>query len=142
MNNIENLNNFGVENGICDNYTVQRFNAVFPHDIYKKKIFALNFNMQSFNAKIDEFSSFLSDLNLLPKILCLTETWFTTLNQQNLRGYKAYHSIRSDDRVHGGVSILILDSIPVNCAEISSKSSLEIEFVHVRLTFKKRKEKN
>ena len=138
MTNIDNFDNFGVENGTCDNFTIQRFNAVFPHEIYKKKLLAVNFNMQSFNAKIDEFSSFLSDLNLPPKILCLTETWFTSLNMQNIRGYKPYHSIRSDDRVHGGVSILILDSIPVNCTEISSKSSLEIEYVHVRLIFKTR----
>ena len=135
---MNNFDTFGIEDGSCDNYSIRGFNAVFPQNTCNNKLFTMNFNMQSFNAKIDEFSTFLNDLNLPPKILCLTETWFTPLNIQNIPGYKPFHSIRNGDRNHGGVSIQILDSIPVNCTEISSKSSLEIEYVHVRLIFKTR----
>ena len=131
-----NFQQFGIENGVCNNYTIRGFNAAFPQN--NKKLFAMNFNMQSFNAKIDEFSAFLHELNILPKILCLTETWFTNNNKQNIAGYKAFHSIRTEDRVHGGISIFILDSLPVNCVEISVKSLQEIEYVHVRINFKTR----
>ena len=131
-----NFENFGIENGFCNNYTIQGFNAAFPQN--NKKLFAMNFNMQSFNAKIDEFSAFLHELNILPKILCLTETWFSINNKQNISGYKAFHSTRTEDHEHGGVSIFILDSLPVNCVEISVKSLHEIEYVHVRLNFKTR----
>ena len=133
-----NFQNFPIENGICNNYTIRSFNAVFPQS--NKKLLAINFNMQSFNAKIDEFSAFLHDLIIVPKILCLTETWFTENNKETIAGYKTFHSTRTGNhsQLHGGVSICILDNLPVNCVEISSKSSHEIEYVHVRLNFKTR----
>ena len=67
--------NFDIENGICNNYTIQGFNAAFSQN--NKKLFAMNFNIQCFNTKIDEFSAFLHELNFVPKIVCLSETWFT-----------------------------------------------------------------
>ena len=71
---MDQFQNFGIESGNCDNYSIEGFNRVFSHN--SKKLFAMNINMQSFNAKIDEFSLFLDDINLTPKILCLSETWF------------------------------------------------------------------
>ena len=36
----------------------------------------MNFNIQSFESKFDEFSVFLDEINTKPHVLILTETWF------------------------------------------------------------------
>ena len=133
---MDQFQNFGVESGNCDNYSIEGFNRVFSHN--SKKLFAMNINMQSFNAKIDEFSLFLDDINLTPKILCLSETWFKPDNKNSIDGYKPYHSTRDEEHDHGGVSLLISDSLPVKCLEISSHSSPELEYIHIRLNFSTR----
>ena len=130
---MNNFQNFGIENGICNNYAMRGFNAVYTQN--NKKLFAMNFNLQCFNAKIDEFSAFLHELNLPPKILCLTETWFASHNTQNIDSYKPFHSTRNEEHEHGGVSIFVLDSLPVKCTEVSSRSLPELEYIHVRLNF-------
>ena len=136
---MENFQNFGVEYGNCGNYSVIDFNAAFSPNT--KKLLAMNFNMQSFNAKIDEFSAFLNDINVSPKILCLTETWFTPFHKCNIDGYKPYHCTRDEDHERGGVSLLILDSIPAKCVEISSNASPELEHIHIRINFSSRNQK-
>ena len=133
---MDNFQIFGIENGNCSNYSVGGFNAAFSQNA--KTLLAMNFNMQSFDAKIDEFSLFLHDINVTPKILCLTETWFTISNKKTIDGYKDYHSTRDVDHERGGVSLLILDSIPAKCVEISSNSSPELEHIHIRMNFSAR----
>ena len=129
--------NFNAANGTCNNYNTGSFNSAFSRN--KKDILAMNFNMQSFNAKIDEFSAFLDEIQIPPKILCLTETWFTPDYSSTIQGYKGYHCIRGENHVRGGgVSLLILDNIPVTCTKISSISSPNIEYIHVRVIFNTR----
>ena len=129
--------NFNAANGTCNNYNTGSFNSAFSRN--KKDILAMNFNMQSFNAKIDEFSAFLDEIQIPPKILCLTETWFTPEYSCTIQGYKGYHCIRGENHVRGGgVSLLILDNLPVTCAKISSISSPNIEYIHVRVIFNTR----
>ena len=79
-------------------------------DDYSKSSFFLNFNIRSFSANSDSMFCLLKLYDLVPDVICLTETWFSKDYTQPITGFNAVHTIRSD-RNSGGVSIYIKESL-------------------------------
>ena len=129
---MENFSDFSITDGNCTNYTVGHFNATFPRN-NNNKFMVLNFNIQCFNAKIDEFSAFLDEINLNPEIIVLTETWFSPSSCKDISGYEAYHCTRSVGNHRGGISIYVRENLNSSVTHFSFNVSPELEHVHVTL---------
>ena len=93
----------------------------------------MNFNIQCFDSKFDEFSAFLDNISLLPQILILTETWFCPTTCRNIPGYKGYHCTRPGLNERGGVSIYILETLNLSCVHYSFNVTANLEHVHIVL---------
>ena len=128
---MNNFANFTINDGNCSNYTIGHFNTTFADS--SAKLLVLNFNIQCFDTKIDEFSAFLDNINLTPDILVLTETWFSPMTCRELPGYKGYHCTRPNINDRGGVSIFVRESLNLSCTHFSSLVSVELEHVHISL---------
>ena len=128
---MNNFANFTINDGNCSNYTIGHFNTTFADS--SAKLLVLNFNIQCFDTKIDEFSAFLDNINLTPDILVLTETWFSPLTSRELPGYKGYHCTRPNINDRGGVSIFVRESLNLSCTHFSLLVSVELEHVHISL---------
>ena len=94
----------------------------------------MNFNIQDFDSKIDEFSVFLDRISIAPQIVILTETWFSPETCRKIPGYKGYHCTRAGLRDRGGVSIFILETLNLKCVHYSFNVSADLE--HVRIILK------
>ena len=94
----------------------------------------MNFNIQSFDSKIDEFSAFLDKINIAPHILVLCETWFAPSTCRDISGYKAYHCTRPGPNERGGISIYVLETLNLSCLHYSFKVNSDLE--HVRIILK------
>ena len=129
---MDNSDNFAIVDGNCLNYSIEHFNETFCRN--NNQILVMNFNIQSFDSKLDEFSAFLHNINQLPHILVLTETWFSPTTCCDLEGYKAYHCTRPGTNDRGGVTIYILESLNLSCLHYSVKVSPDLE--HVRIILK------
>ena len=129
---MDNSDNFAIVDGNCLNYSIEHFNETFCRN--NTQILVMNFNIQSFDSKLDEFSAFLHNINQLPHILVLTETWFSPTTCCDLEGYKAYHCTRPGTNDRGGVTIYILESLNLSCLHYSVKVSPDLE--HVRIILK------
>ena len=71
----------------------------------------LHLNIRSAKKNFNEFQSTMHIMKVEFQVIVLTETWLDTINDWNeLPGYTAYHSIRSD-RGGGGVTVLISSAI-------------------------------
>ena len=115
---MENLNDFAVTDGNCLNYTVNHFNTTFHRNC--KKFMVINFNIQCFDAKIDEFTAFLHEIKLIPEIIILTETWFSPQTCRELPGYKGYHCTRPNINDRGGISIYVHENLNLSLIRYSS----------------------
>ena len=116
-------------------YDVNKFNSEFEHNL--NDIFCISYNIRSFERNIEEFISYISQLNTKPKILIFTETWYSAGNCQNLDSYRGFHITRPTIR-GGGVSVYIHDSI--SCKFISNFSicNEDIEICTVELNLENR----
>ena len=94
------------QSAISSYYTVDEFNNKFSCDNF----YLVGYNIRSFSRNFDAFEAMLSSLVDLPKILVLTETWFTTPVEMD--GYKSFHTIRHDRR-SGGVSLYFDSALKV-----------------------------
>ena len=128
---MNNFNDFSIIDGNCSNFTIGHFNNVFSRS--NNDFLIMNFNIQCFDRKIDEFSAFLDKISIIPDIIVLTETWFAPSTCRELPGYNDYHCTRQNINDRGGVSIYILQSLNVSCIHYSSKVTPELEHVHVTL---------
>ena len=128
---MENFDDFAVTDGTCLNYAVNNFNATF--NCNSKNFMVINFNIQSFDSKIDEFSAFLHEIKLNPEIIILTETWFSPLTCRDITGYKGYHCTRPNINARGGISIYVLNNLNLSLTHYSSNVSAELEYVHITL---------
>lgn len=106
----QNHSNFYNIDGSCELYSIENFNNEFKN---KNGLLILNFNIRSFNSNFDEFSEFLTNLNIRPDILVLTETWFNENQVGDIDGFQGYHCTRSTGCRGGGVSIFINASLNV-----------------------------
>ena len=119
-------------------YDINEFNDHFtetPNDL-----FFLSLNIRSFNANIDEFRVFISHLNVTPKVLVVTETWFSHDTCQNLPGYNSFHSTRLSGR-GGGVSVYVKENILCKslpelcvCNNTIESCSLELNFKNEKIS--------
>ena len=127
-----NFDDFVILDGNCSNCSVRHFNEAFASN--SNQILVMNFNIQSFESKYDEFSAFLDEINTKPHVLVLTETWFAPLKTREILGYKAYHCTRTGENARGGVSVYILETLNLSCLHFSCKASPDLE--HVRIILK------
>ena len=114
MNDYE---SFGILSGTCTGSSIEQFNHNFS--LSSRKLFILNFNIQSFNAKVDEFLYFLDELIRSPDVIILTETWATDDSLAEIEGYAGFHCNRKIDRRGGGVSIFVKRELKANFVKIS-----------------------
>ena len=84
--------NFSIANGNCINCSIRHFNETFHS--FNNQILVINFNIQSFDRKFDEFTAFLDNINLSPHIMILSETWFSPSTCKEILGYKSYHLVQ------------------------------------------------
>ena len=96
---IEDLNDTEIN---CAYYDADQFNRYFES---KSGLFILHLNICSFNANIDQFSSYLSRFTQRPQVIILGETRFSSEVNYDISGYVAHHSFRSTRG--GGVSIFV-----------------------------------
>ena len=127
---MDNLHSFGIENGSCVAYTPQSFNDGFNH---VNKLFVMNFNIRSFNKNFDEFSTYISQLKFLPDVIIITETWFTGVNFGKISGYKGFHCTRSMERIGGGVSVYVSNSMTAKTVMLDCESLPDIEYIRLKV---------
>ena len=72
--------------------------------------FIFSQNIRSFNKNYDDLAVFLNTLNIDIDVIVLSETWFSPTHTSDIDGYTGHHIYR-DDRVGGGVSIFIRDTL-------------------------------
>ena len=137
---MECFRDFGIIDGVCNNFTIDHFNTSFSTN--NKKLMVMNFNIQCYDAKIDEFSAFLDKLKVKPEILVLTETWFSPTTCKDIPGFNAYHCTRPGVHDRGGVSIFVLENLDLSLTHYSFNVSAELEHVHITLKHKNSNMKN
>ena len=93
----ENLSN------VCNYVSLQEY---LSSSNVKQSISIINYNIRCFEKKFPSFSCGF-DTDKMPKILCLTETWFSSDSTSDIPCYMAYHVTR--DARSGGVSIYVND---------------------------------
>ena len=124
--------------GSCENYSIETFNDKFvsynTSQFRINNLFVLNFNIRSFNSNIDQFSNFIDELVIKPQIIILSETWFSRNSKGNINGYTGFDCCRPD-RVGGGISIFLLNSMETDNVLCEVVCEPEIELVHIILSF-------
>ena len=115
----------------CSNFSTDAFNDIQ----FSNSIFLMNYNIRSFNSNFNEFSIFLKDLQTLPDIIILTETWFMGNFSDSIDGYHGYHSNRNPDTSGngGGVSVFIKKALLCKIYIELYENSPEIEVIHLKL---------
>ena len=90
-----------------------------PTDI-GTKILLLYSNVRSLLPKIDNLR--LSALNVLPHIICLTETWLSSDISDSEVSISGYNLYRADRDRHGGGILMYIDS-RLQCQNTASELS-------------------
>ena len=78
--------------------------------ISKKDFTIMNYNIRSYHANFDSFSTSFETYSHYPQILVLCETWFTTNYTESIAGFNDYHVVRTSNR-SGGVSVYVKSEI-------------------------------
>ena len=89
----------------------------------------LSYNICSFNANPHSFLTLLTDDRFAPEMLVLTETWFRINPTDDINGYNAYHSVRSENR-SGGVSVYARQNFGYELVEDMCGMNDTIERLH------------
>ena len=120
----------------CFYYSIDSFNQVI-HPC--GNLFIINYNIRSLNCNFDEFSVFLESLKILPDMVIFTETWLLDNNISDIDGYNGYHCNRSSNNSGpgGGVSVFLKKTLQAKIIIENMNSLPEIEYVHLRLIYKK-----
>lgn len=109
-------------------YSIDDFNATFS--LNSSDFNLLHLNIRSIYPKLDLFKTTLSSFRISFDVVVLSETWLnlSSVNLLDFPGYRIFHSLRSDNRRGGGVSILVnhkfcatkIDRISLNCDFLES----------------------
>ena len=125
----------------CILHSIPSFNSLFSVDT--GNFFVVHQNIRSFRCNIDNFILFIRNLNVLPDVIILTETFFCETDFHDIPGYQSHHSYRTDKR-GGGVSVfvkscfissivneksMVVDSAEICTVDISITPSLKIKFI-------------
>ena len=88
----------------------------------------LNFNIRSLSANFDLFHGLSKILNKRFGIISFTESWLTNNNKQlyKIPGYSDFHSLRTDGRRGGGLSIYISNEFD---AKLISHSTISLNYI-------------
>ena len=129
---MDDFNSFRILNGNCNQFSPEQFNHEFSSS--NRRLFIINFNIQSYYSHIDEFTAFIDELYRFPDVIILTETWKSDDRTAEIGGYKSFHCNRSTRR-GGGVSVYINQSLKANSVKISMENLPEIEYLRVKVTF-------
>ena len=107
-------------------YQINEFNELNFNN--KSDLLLLNYNIRSLCANFDLFHGFSQLLNIKFDIISFTESWLKENNKQlyAINGYNDFHSLRSDGRRGGGISVFI--SNKYDC-KIIKNSSLSLEYI-------------
>jgi len=127
---------------ICQYYTQDDFNALNLNNRHDLKIISLN--IRSLNKHHDELIALLSNLKHKFQIICLEECWLSDENSHmyQLEGYVAYHCLRPEGRIHGGVSIYITEGLTAEHIQDVSVSLPHIETLFLKIKLNKSKTLN
>ena len=126
--------NFYNKNVNSQYYTIDSFKSNFESNS-KNSISILHINIRSINRNYEDFKVLLSELNFRFKIICLTETWSKNTNPYfNLENYDVIHQCRSDNKVGGGISMFIHNSLAFKerhdlCNNTHDCETLSIEII-------------
>ena len=120
-----------VETAKQSSYTsVENLNSLISN---KNFVSFMTYNIRSFNANADTFFSMFQNNNCFPKILTLTETWFSDSNMEDIPGYSSYHTIRTSGR-SGGVSTFVKEELDSCLLTEFTFSNTDIEVCSVRVS--------
>ena len=123
-----NLNN----DEISKYFDITTYNNSFS-DEDKSSLSLVHFNIRNLLSNKDELLAVISMMKRTPDVICLSETWLDNSNESvNIDGFVIYNVIR--DTPHGGVSILVKDSIQSNFIPKFSFVSSEIEICTITIT--------
>ena len=119
-------------NEISKYYDLDSYNKIFPtanSDILS----VIHLNIRNIRSNFNELESILSALKHPPDVIALSETWLNATTQLNthVAGYTSYHVVRSTP--HGGVSILVKNSLDSELVEQCSFVNGDIEICTVTL---------
>lgn len=117
---------------MSNNYfsSINSFNSASNLNINHFNILSVNIRSISSIAKFNKFRSLISSLRILPAVLAVQETWFSSDVAQiyNIPGYKVIHCCRSDG--YGGTSVFIrehLQVLDVQCESLGFIDSIVLK---------------
>ena len=119
----------------CDYYLEDHFNKrTFNLEIDNKSFSLIHSNIRSIPKNLQNFESYLSNLNHDFSIIALSETWLKdhTVDLYNMKGYSSEHKYRKS-RSGGGVSLYIMDSIEYCVREDLSIQNQYIESLFIEI---------
>ena len=133
------INNLGFPVCETEYFDIDKFNLKFQSN--HRNLSIIHLNIRSINQNSDNFSVFLSNLNLKFDIICLSETWLTEGGAlaDFLPNHDAYHSCRRGNRRGGGVSIFIAKRLKSRCSLVYSENSERVECVFAEFNSNNRK---
>jgi hypothetical protein len=125
------LNNIGN----CNYYTENKFVSMFRKLSENHLRFSIiNFNIRSMCKNLNNFQTYLYNIDFLPTVLSFTETWLKESTQDiyNIDGYNIENQYRKS-QTGGGVSLLMKDNIEYTRREdlCQTTPSLETLFVEI-----------
>ena len=119
----------------CDYYLEDHFNKRTSNlEIDNKSFSLIHSNIRSIPKNLQNFESYLSNLNHDFSIIALSETWLKdhTVDLYNMKGYSSEHKYRKS-RSGGGVSLYIMDSIEYCVREDLSIQNQYIESLFIEI---------
>ena len=112
--------------------TVDEFNDRMNELCEDNHFSVFSYNIRSFNSNSDIFFSIFLNLKSYPKVIHLSETWFTNESTVNIHGYNGFHTIRQTGR-SGGSSIYVKKNILSKLVPELSFSNSKIEVCTVEI---------
>ena len=128
----------GSSDSVCNYYSIQECCDLLKGEHDNLDLFLVNYNIRSFHANTDSFSTLLSSFQMQPNFIILTETWNThnTINMCSLENYYGFHTYREGPNARGGgVSIFSRDNL--SCSKITELSlcNENIESCAIKINF-------
>ena len=113
----------------CNSYNQETFNN---ESVNRDGLFVMNFNIRSLYKNGCCFSAYIDGLNKKPDVVVLSETWLKDGSYDDLPGYKAFNSVRTE-KLGGGLSIFCRNNLDYKILEVSNSNTEVMEYVHVQL---------
>ena len=122
------------QHSVSDYVSFSDFKSLSHNFKNGQEILALHVNSCSLSNKMDELGEFITELNCIADLLCITETWFQDDFHINLQGYECVSIGRPCPRLGGGVAIYVLSGISYNVLQMFSGIMSDIELITLEST--------